>query len=121
MKVFFSRITGNYAELPVRRSNQLADPDGEHRLLWDFFDSDPSEDRSFLYRRLSSSSKPSFLTVSEKRPSNTVNGFSVEVKPYDPAIDKGDEYRFSVRVNSTIKSNGSYHDIVMNRKHQLKQ
>lgn len=119
--MYFSRITGDYAELPVDRSNQLADPDGQHRLLWDFFDADESADRPFLYRRLSSSSHPEFLVVSDRRPLDEVTGFSVEVKSYDPDVDEGDDYRFTVRVNSTVKSNGAYHDIVMNRKHGLKQ
>lgn len=119
--MYFSRLTGNYAEIPVERSNQLADPDGEHRLLWDFFEVDQPNDRPFLYRRLSTSSKPCFLVVSEDRPLERVPGFSVDVKSYDPTIDSGDVYRFNVRINSTVKSNGAYHDIVMNWKHELKQ
>lgn len=98
----------------------LSNPDGEHRVLWRFFGNDPDQDRDFIYRRLLEARLPTFFTISERRPDNPdTKSWMLDVKPFDPDLHQGMVLQFSLRANATIKKYGSYHDVVMNYKHEL--
>lgn len=100
----------------------LSTPEGEHHLMWEFFGSDPDQDRDFLFRRLVDQNYPEFYTLSDRRPTNTdADLWNIETKPFEPAFHEGMELHFSLRANATIKKDGSRHGVVMNKKHELKQ
>lgn len=119
--MFFSRIK---LRSSVRSNTELlkslSNPDGEHKVLWEFFGGDPDRDRDFIYRRLLEARLPTFLTISERRPNNPDReSWMLDVKPFEPNLSQGMTLQFSLRANATIKKDSSYHDVVMNYKHEL--
>lgn len=100
----------------------LSTPEGEHRLMWKFFEGDPDQERDFLFRRLIDKPLPTFLTLSKRSPSiRNEDLWTIDTKPFDPNIQKGMALQFSLRANTTVKKDGSRHGVVMNKKHELKE
>lgn len=124
--MFFSRVTINA---------QSADPDELvklvqggaytiHQILWRLFPENPNAKRDFLFRREDGDGGPFFYMVSKRQP-QPINGLiNVESKPYNPQIQDGQQFAFSLRVNPVITKKTDTgkrvrHDVVMNAKHDL--
>ena len=98
-----------------------------HRLAWSLFGDDPGRDRDFIFRwDTDPRDGPVMHTVSERRPRDHEGLFRVCTKRYDPQLQKGQQLIFQLRANPVIKKRDDQgkqrvHDVVMNRKHELKQ
>jgi len=98
----------------------LSNPDGEHRILWDFFGDKRNRERDFIYRKLLNFRSPNFVVLSERKPKNPDSRtWEVRSKLFQPKLTKEMALQFSLRANATIKKDGSYHDVVMNYKYEL--
>lgn len=117
--MFFSRIQQVDATEPLT-DRASVDPERDHRVLWSFFDDRPDRDRDFVYRKMLDEKRPTYNVVSEREPQDQ-SGWSVRTKEYDPVFEEGLELRFSVRINSVLQKDGTAHDVVMNRKYELRQ
>ena len=81
-----------------------------HRLLWDLFTR--QKQRRFLYReeiareqlgtQAGVRGEPIFYVVSSTRPSSENPFFQVEVKEYQPKLQKGDRLNFKLRANPVV-------------------
>lgn len=91
-----------------------------HQLLWKFYGDDPNRQRDFLFRMESTDDGLVFLVVSQRPPSVSLAGVTVETKGYDPQVQTGERYEFLVTVNPVIRSkeNGKRHDVVMHARKQ---
>jgi CRISPR system Cascade subunit CasE len=81
-----------------------------HRLLWDLFSDE--KQRNFLYReeiareqlgtQAGTRGEPIYYVVSSNRPSSENPFFQVEVKEYQPKLQKGDRLSFELRANPVV-------------------
>ena len=81
-----------------------------HRLLWDLFSDE--KQRNFLYREEIASEQlgeqagirgePIYYVVSSNRPSSENPFFQVEIKEYQPKLQKGDRLSFELRANPVV-------------------
>lgn len=119
--MYISRLrAASSARRDVDFMRRLNHPWHEHRQMWSFFEGDPDQERDFLYRRMSERGVPEYMLVSPQRPQPNDTQWEVETKPYNPDLRRGDRLFFSLYFNSAVRSGGSRHDVVMHRKHQLK-
>jgi len=121
--MYFSRIR---IKPEIFKSTQLAQVLSDssynmHRLLWDLFSDEKK--RKFLYReeiareqigtQAGIHGEPIYYVVSSSRPFSENPFFQVDVKEYQPKLQKGDGLRFELRANPVITRNGKKHDVVM--------
>jgi CRISPR system Cascade subunit CasE len=91
-----------------------------HKLIWSLFSDDKERERDFLWRE---DRENVFFTLSARQPANDM--FDIETKPYELALDKGDNLFFSLRANPIISRKepgsrrGKRHDIVMDRLREI--
>lgn len=81
-----------------------------HRLLWDLFSDEKR--RNFLYReeiareqlgtQAGVRAEPIYYVVSSTRPSSENPFFQVDVKEYQPKLQKGDQLSFELRANPVV-------------------
>ncbi len=124
--MFMSRITlSPAAGLRDLAAVAAADAYADHRLIWSFF---PREDprRSFLFRRMETRGRPSFLVVSPEEPVSPSPAWIVESKLYTPRFQAGQRLAFSLRVNPVVRrrtDDGRQRrdDVVMDAKHRFKE
>lgn len=95
-----------------------------HQLVWELFE-DPDAERDFLYSWTRNEfGDHSLLVVSEREPCDS-DLFVAQTKPYEPSVKKGDRFVFKLTANTVVKrrENGRQvrHDVVMDRKHELRQ
>ena len=98
-----------------------------HQQIWRFFPEDKDSSRDFLYRYDMMREGPQFYAVSARAPATDAGGWRVESRPYAPDLEAGASLRFSLRANPTKRfakpgerSDGRRHDVVMDRKRQLR-
>ncbi len=122
--MFMSRITLSPAAV-LRDLAAAADAYAEHRLIWSFF---PREDRqrSFLFRRMETRGRPSFLVVSPEEPVPPSGAWIVESKPYAPKLRQGQRLVFSLRANPVVRRKTDEgrqrrDDVVMDAKKRFKE
>ncbi len=72
---------------------------GQHKMIWDLFSDDPDRKRDFLFRFESVSGLPTYYTVSEREPVDSMGLWQINTKPYAPTIRQGDRLAFKLRVN----------------------
>lgn len=98
-----------------------------HRLAWSLFGDDPDRDRDFIFRwDPDHRGGPVMHTISHREPHDHEGLFRVRSKCYDPQLQEGQQLIFQLRANPVIKKRDDegtqrVHDVVMNRKHELKQ
>lgn len=101
-----------------------------HHRVWDLFSDGPDRERDFLYRQEYTTGLPSFICVSARRPNDRNGMWRVESKEYAPVLSEGQHLRFTVRANPIRtrwiegpdgKKVHKRHDVVMDRKMQLRE
>ena len=103
-----------------------------HSLVWDLFADAPERSRDFIYRQDLVEGLPAFYCVSVREPNDRHAIWSVETKPYAPAIKKDQRLSFMLRANPIRskrdekadpdgKRKQHRHDVVMDVKTLLKQ
>lgn len=105
----------------------------EHQLLWRLFDDDK---RQYLFRRETgveqpyaaigqNNALPVYYLVS-KHPPVACKGLKIESKPYQPKIEAGSTFGFTLRANPIVakkvegKKNSVHHDVLMDAKRMAK-
>lgn len=107
---------------------EVASPGGAHRALWKVYSRSPEQARDFLFRqdegRAGGAGRVRFIVLSSQPPAGDEEGiWSIEAKPFAPAIKPGDRLAFSLRASPTIKrpagppgsertAQGKRHDVV---------
>lgn len=126
--MYFSRATlrsGAARSAAYQRLTAQGHP--SHRLAWSLFDDDPDRNRDFIFRwDPERRDAPVLHVVSERQPRDSEGLFDVRTKTYDPQLQTGQVLAFQLRVNPVIKKRDEegkqhVHDVVMNRKHEMKQ
>lgn len=97
-----------------------------HQALWSLFADHPDRRRDFIYRKHDVHPLPVFYAVSKRPPEEKTAKWSVQSKPYDPELQRGDVLEFSLRVNPvrTIKDSDGRKkrvDVIMDEKYQQKK
>jgi CRISPR system Cascade subunit CasE len=100
-----------------------------HRLLWTLFADAPERRRDFLWREEGRGGirpgRASFLILSARPPENRHGLFTLESKPFAPALAPGDRLAFALRANPVVTrpdpacGRPRRHDVVMDRLHAL--
>lgn len=109
---------------PAEQGRRL---DAHHRLLWALFSDGPERQRDFLWR---AEGQGMFLTLSARPPKTSELFDPPAVKPFAPALCKGDRLKFSLRANATrtekkgsLSASGKeqkrHIDLVMDRLHSI--
>ncbi|WP_172633399.1 type I-E CRISPR-associated protein Cas6/Cse3/CasE [Methanosalsum zhilinae] len=104
--------------------NKLQNTYSIHQLVWSLFSKKPDDKRDFLYRYEFNRNVPTFYVVSKSIPANNLSYFNIDVKTYDPKINPGQHFLFSLRANPVVTKrdeNGKQkrHDVVMDEKYRL--
>lgn len=73
--------------------------DSGHSLIWTLFSKTPETKRDFLFR---TSGDGSYLIVSHDEPCFDARVWEIRSRLYDPRLEKGQRYGFSLKVNPTI-------------------
>lgn len=100
---------------------RLGDVYSLHREMWRLFADDPEKERDFLYRLDLHRGKPRLYTLSPRRPQDPERIWKIEVKEFEPKLEKDDRLAFVLRANPTVKREGSRHDVVMDAKKKLQE
>jgi CRISPR system Cascade subunit CasE len=126
--MFFSKATlrpGAARSAAYQRLTAKGHP--AHRLAWALFGDDPDRDRDFIFRwDPDHSDGPVMHTVSHREPHDHEGLFRIRTKSYKPQLQEGQPLIFQLRANPVIKKRDDegkqhVHDVVMNRKHEMKQ
>lgn len=97
-----------------------------HQFLWKIFPDDPEIKRDFIFREEKNDDLPTYFTVSERKPLNSFGAFKIDTKEYNPKIQIGDIYSFTLRANPTVakkeagQKHSKNHDICMDAKKEAK-
>ncbi len=130
--MYFSKLQLNPKASPKNLSRLMQKGNyGLHQAIWDVFEKDPDKERDFLYRlNLSSStaSLPEILLLSSQEPRvvGSLKTWLLQSKPFQPQIEEGERFAFSVRVNPVIRKTDaegkkSDHDVIMDAKMDAKK
>lgn len=116
----------------LRSLNTLREqPYAQHQALWRFFDAPEGTPQPFLFRRVEWDSQLAirFLMLSAEQPGRDADGWHIESKRYQPQLEVGQRFRFSVRLNPTRsertevqrgkRARGKRQDYVMSRLQEL--
>jgi len=110
--MYFSRIR---IKPEIFKNTQLAQVLSDssynmHRLLWDLFSDE--KQRNFLYReeiareqlgnQVGARGEPIYYVVSSTRPFSENPFFQVDIKEYQPKLQKGDRLSFELRANPVV-------------------
>lgn len=121
--MFFSLILPEPGQEHVAARAHLTDPYAEHQWLWRWFPADAGTPRDFIYRRRETDGIPRYYVVSKRHPAQPQPGWSVQSRPYDPAVAQGERLAFDLRANAVISrpadGKGRRHDVVMDEKRRL--
>lgn len=98
---------------------------GAHKIIWRFFEGDPDDKRSFIFRRDDDRNWPRFYIVSCVAPVDKSGNWEIESKPYSPKLYTGQRLSFTLCANPIRKKKdrdgkGKRHDVVMEAKTALK-
>ena len=110
-------------DVPARALARLLIPEqpgaqtgAAHRLVWALFADGPDRRRDFLWRQV----KPGeFLILATRPPADPHGLFTLESKPFAPALRPGQRLQFDLRANPVISTprgpglRGKRHDVVM--------
>lgn len=116
-KVTLLPSTQSAMELTKLASNGVY---ASHQLLWRLFPED--NERSFVYREEQGiHGRPEFFVLSKSRPQAIDTILNVQIKPFEPQLNKGDRIAFKLRVNPTIcitdkQGKSRRHDVLMHAK-----
>ena len=96
----------------------------EHQWLWRFLPAPADTPRSFLFRRRDANGLPRFYVVSQDQPVAPTAHWSVQSKPYAPALEAGQWLAFDLRANPVVTrrnatGQAARHDVVMQEKTRL--
>ncbi|HEY3373632.1 MAG TPA: type I-E CRISPR-associated protein Cas6/Cse3/CasE [Candidatus Aquicultor sp.] len=96
-----------------------------HRLIWNLFADSPDRRRDFLYRQETVDNRPTFYTVSVRKPSVVCGSWEVKSKEYRPKLSAGQRLAFTLRANpiraKRDEENKQHrHDVVMEAKARLR-
>lgn len=122
--MYLSKISLIPEKLNHKQSQILnkADGYGIHQWIWELFSNSQDQKRNFIYRREEGKCFPFFYSVSEIPPKNDLVEWNIQIKEYNPVINHGDRFRFSLRVNPVIchkvDNKSRRDDVVMNLKFQ---
>jgi CRISPR system Cascade subunit CasE len=103
--LFLSRISLRAEPSVATLAPILFDTAGRHRseasrrLVWTLFADRKDRTRDFLWRE---DDARRFYVLSNRPPEDRHRLFTVETKPFDPALSPGDRLVFSLRANATI-------------------
>jgi len=121
---FFSRarLVGTMRTEPqLQRWTRHGEAYRDHQLVWKLFDAEPAP-RDFLFRaeRLPGGDLV-YYVVSSRAPHGSPGLFSVQTKPYAPALRNGEWLRFDLRANPVVSRTGedgkeARHDVLMDAK-----
>ena len=117
--MYLSRITLHTSQLSPSQLLHLVDR-GEyvmHQWLWDLFPGD--KERQFLYRREELQGAFRFFVLSQTQPAKS-DVFTIECRPFVPALSAGQVLSFNLRANPTICKAGKRHDLLMEAKRQVR-
>ncbi|MBU4612120.1 type I-E CRISPR-associated protein Cas6/Cse3/CasE [Achromobacter sp. GG226] len=93
----------------------------DHALVWQLFPGD-GEPRDFVFRaQTQDDGGLVYYVVSRRLPQADPGLFSVQTKPYSPALDEGEVVRFDLRANPTVSRRveggpSRRHDVLMDAK-----
>jgi CRISPR system Cascade subunit CasE len=132
--MFFSRVRiepGSLAQIQLLRILQ-GNIYAVHQLLWKLFPDDPAAKRDFLFRQEFEKEQivfeetmqgmPIFYMVSQRKPDSVPGLIRVEVKKYDPVLEKGMKLLFDLRANPLVarktagREKSQKHDVLMDEK-----
>lgn len=117
--MYLSRITLHTNQLSPSQLLRLVDR-GEyvmHQWLWQLFPG--GDQRQYLYRREEIQGAFRFYVLSATPPAMN-EMFSIESRPFSPALSAGQRLRFTLRANPTVCRAGKRHDLLMDAKRQRK-
>lgn len=92
-----------------------------HQFIWRLFDPDENQHMTkgdFLYRLDSIADVPVIHLLSARKPHDTINRWQVVCNKWQPDLENGGLFQFSLRINPTIKIDNKRHDIFLNAKKQ---
>lgn len=127
--MYFSRVQLNPQRIGAKQLGRLVKGDQylPHQMLWQLFSSGQGEDRdktrSFIYRAMDDSSKPTFYLLSEDQPQDDNGYFEISSKTFSPQLRAGMRLKFDLRANPVKRSRTEggkqqRHDVVMDKKRQ---
>ncbi len=125
--MYFSRIRLRSGQVSHAAEKMGKGSYGMHQLFWELFAEDGK--RNFLFREEiareqlgvhpDARGEPVYYVVSATCPYTDHSLFHVDLKPYQPQLEKGNRLRFELRANPTISRNGKKHDIPMDAQCQF--
>lgn len=93
-----------------------ASENGAHDLIWSLFADKPDARRDFLYSEVG---EGGFLVVSQRSPVAEPAIWTVQTRPYAPAVGPGERFGFTLRANPTVslslpdRARSRRHDVLM--------
>lgn len=120
-KVTLLPSTQSVMELTKLASNGVY---ASHQLLWRLFPED--NERSFIYREEQGAcGRPEFFVLSQSSPQPVDTILKVQIKAFEPQLNKGDRLAFKLRVNPTVcitdkQGKSRRHDVLMHAKKRAK-
>ena len=82
---------------------EVSQPYGAHRALWKLLGRGSDQKREFLFRSEEARDRLSFLVLSAHQPESSEDGFwSVEPKPFAPALKEGQRLGFKLRASPVV-------------------
>lgn len=95
-----------------------------HQLLWQLFSEENK--RTFLFREeMTQGGLPQFFVLSTNKPLTNNALFNMQIKAFNPQLNKGVRLAYKLRVNPTVclkndDGKSKRHDVLMHAKHQAK-
>ncbi|WP_318389720.1 type I-E CRISPR-associated protein Cas6/Cse3/CasE [Enterobacter sp.] len=114
--MYLSKITLQTSALSPGELLQLVER-GEyvmHQWLWTLFPG--AAKRCYLYRREELQGAFCFYVLSQEAP-HARPPFTLETRPFSPALTSGQRLRFNLRANPVVCKSGKRHDLLMEAKH----
>ena len=99
MNYYFSRMRVNGRDPEGMMQLLRANGYQLHQLLWALFPQAPEAQRDFLFKRDETGSWPVYYLLSQRQPQTESIALDVESKLFNPQIENGDRFSFSLRAN----------------------
>ncbi|WP_373839115.1 type I-E CRISPR-associated protein Cas6/Cse3/CasE [Methanospirillum sp.] len=129
--MFFSKMTlDREAIISGRFRDLVTGPYQVHEMIWGLFADHPDRKRDFLYRAELRGREPVVYLLSAREPVYEGKIWSIQSKPFRPALRKGDLLSFRIRVNPVVtktepdperKRVRHRHDVIMDAKRRLNE
>lgn len=114
----------------LRDLSRNGDAYRDHCLVWKLFPGE-SRDRDFLFRRRQKRGDLSYYVVSQRPPQLVPELFTIQTKPYEPRLARGEWIRFELQANPTVcrkfgsaaegeRRRSRRHDVLMDAKKAAK-